>query len=236
MTPTHSTSKAGDRLANWQPRERPGQWPLVGTRISLEPLNWDAHGDGLFASIAGAGNAAIWDYMPIGPFTDLAAFRRTFEHVCDRFGWETLVFKRTRDHQIVGMASYMRIREEHGSAEVGCVAFSDALKRTAEASEAMYLMAAHVFDELGYRRYEWKCHNENKASKRAALRFGFAFEGIFRNDMVLDGENRDTAWYAMTDTDWPSVKAGYEAWLSPNNFDSDGWQKQKLATTQKRIA
>jgi len=228
MTPKHSTSETGGSLTNWQPCKQPGQWPLAGTRIVLEPLNWDEHGEGLFAAVAGAGNDAVWDYMPIGPFTDLAAFKQTFAHICDQFGWGAMVFKRASDSRIVGMASYMRIREAHGSVEVGCVAFGDALKRTVEATEAMYLMAAHVFDELGYRRYEWKCHNENKASKRAATRFGFAFEGIFRNDMVLDGKNRDTAWYAMTDAGWPSVKTGYERWLAVDNFDAGGQQKQKL--------
>ena len=228
MTPKHSPSEAGGSLANWQACEQPGQWPLAGMRIVLEPLNWGEHGEGLFAAVGGAGNAAIWDYMPIGPFADLTAFRQIFEQICGKLGWESLVFKRASDGQIVGMASYMRIRKAHGSAEVGCVAFGAALKRTAEATEAMYLMAAHVFDELGCRRYEWKCHNENKASKRAAIRFGFAFEGIFRNDMVVDSKNRDTAWYAMTDTDWPGVKVGYERWLAADNFDADGQQRQKL--------
>ncbi len=230
MTLKHSTSDASDRLANWQACEQPGQWPLAGTRIVLEPLSWEAHGEGLFAAVAGAGNAAIWDYMPIGPFTDLAAFRQTFEHVCDKLDWQSLVIKRASDGRIVGMASYMRIRAAHGSVEVGCVAFGDALKRTADATEAMYLMAAHVFDELGYRRYEWKCHNENKASKHAALRFGFAFEGVFRNDMVVDGKSRDTAWYAMTDADWPGLKTGYERWMAADNFDANGRQKRKLET------
>ena len=122
----------------------------------------------------------------------------------------------------------MRIREIHGSAEVGCVAFSHALRRTPEATEAMYLMAQHLLEELGYRRYEWKCHNENAASHRAAQRFGFKFEGVFRNDMVIRGQNRDTAWYAMTDADWPNVKAAFEAWLDPSNFDAAGQQKQSL--------
>jgi RimJ/RimL family protein N-acetyltransferase len=116
----------------------------------------------------------------------------------------------------------------HGSVEVGCVAFGDALKRTREATEAMYLMAAHVFDELGYRRYEWKCNNGNAASKCAAKRFGFIYEGVFRNDMVVRGENRDTAWFAMTDGDWPQIKAGFEAWLASDNFDAGGQQKTKL--------
>lgn len=108
------------------------------------------------------------------------------------------------------------------------MAFGQQLKRTREATEAIYLMARHLFEDLGYRRYEWKCHNENAASKRAAARFGFTFEGIFRNDMVVKGQNRDTAWFAMTDTDWPKLKLVFEAWLSDTNFDAEGHQIQTL--------
>lgn len=215
-------------LADWTRRPKPGLDVLSGTRVTLEPLDWEMHCVGLFAAVAGKDNQTLWDYMPIGPFDDLVIFQKTFEHVRALLGWQTLVFKRSSDGKILGMASYMRIREDHGSAEVGCVAFGDELKRTAEATEAMYLMAAHLFDTLGYRRYEWKCHNQNAASKRAATRFGFAYEGIFRNDMVVNGKNRDTAWYAMTDGDWPALKAGFLAWLLPGNFDADGQQVQSL--------
>ena len=131
------------------------------------------------------------------------------------------------------MAGYMRIREKHGSAEIGCVAFGRDLRRSPEATEAMSLMASHIFDELGYRRYEWKCHNGNAASRRAAKRFGFKFEGVFRNDMVVRGKNRDTAWFAMTDEDWPANKSAFEAWLSPSNFDAAGQQKKKLESFRR---
>lgn len=128
----------------------------------------------------------------------------------------------------LGMCTYMRIREAHGSAEIGCVAFSPKLKRTPEATEALRLMAAHVFD-LGYRRYEWKCNNDNLASKRAAERFGFTFEGIFRNDMVVKGRSRDTAWYSITDREWPRLDAALSGWLAPSNFAAeDGVQLRTL--------
>ena len=143
-------------------------------------------------------------------------------------GWETMVILSSVSEAIRGMASFMRIRDAHGSCEVGAVAYSHSLQRTPEATEAMYLMARHVFDDLHYRRYEWKCHNENERSKRAALRYGFAFEGVFRNDMVMKGRSRDTAWFAMTDEDWPRVKAGFEAWLAPGNFDEAGQQIRTL--------
>jgi RimJ/RimL family protein N-acetyltransferase len=213
-------------LDNWSPRPRPAPDVLNGAYVRLELLDWDTHLDGLYAAVGG--NASVWDYMPIGPFGDVAEFRKVFSYVSETFGWETLVIRSAGSGEISGMASYMRIREMHGSVEVGCVAFGDALKRTREATEAMYLMAAHVFDELGYRRYEWKCNNGNAASKCAAKRFGFIYEGVFRNDMVVRGENRDTAWFAMTDGDWPQIKAGFEAWLASDNFDAGGQQKTKL--------
>lgn len=215
-------------LADWTACQTPGDRVLTGTHVILEPLDWDAHGPGLFAAVAGPENATLWDYMPIGPFDTLAAFRETFSSVCEALNWRTLVFRRPSDKRILGMSSYMRLREPHGSVEIGCVAFGDELKRSIEASEAMFLMARHVFDELNYRRYEWKCNNDNLASKRAAERLGFAFEGIFRNDMVVKGKNRDTAWYAMTDDDWPQIKAAFERWLAAGNFDSDGRQINRL--------
>ncbi len=215
-------------LSDWTSRQRPGQWPLPGQRVVLEPLEWDIHLEGLYAAIAGPNNKDIWAYMPDGPYLAQDTFQHRFTALSAKLAWETLVIRKKAGGNILGMASYMRIREAHGSAEVGCVAFGDDLKRTPEATEAMFLMAAHVFDELGYRRYEWKCHNENEASKRAASRFGFAFEGIFRNDMVLKGQNRDTAWYAMTDEDWPDIKTAFKSWLASSNFDANGQQKQKL--------
>lgn len=220
-------------LKDWTPRERPGQWPLTGDRVVLEPLDWDVHLDGLYDAVAAPDVADIWTYMPIGPFASRDEFRHVLEAATAGHGWETMVIRRARGGQVLGMASYMRIREAHGSAEVGAVAFGPDLKRSAEATEAMSLMAAHLFDELGYRRYEWKCHNDNAASRRAAERFGFAFEGVFRQDMVVKGKNRDTAWFAMTDADWPAIKAAFKAWLSPKNFDATGQQKKKLEALRR---
>jgi RimJ/RimL family protein N-acetyltransferase len=201
---------------------------LEGYSVILEPLDWLRHRSGLFAAVAGPQNDAIWTYMPIGPFRDEEHFEAQFEAVRKRLGWEALVIRGAGSHEILGTASYMRIRETHGSAEIGCVAFGKKLKRTREATEAIYLMARHLFEGLGYRRYEWKCHNENAASQRAATRFGFMFEGVFRNDMVVKGESRDTAWFAMTDTDWPRLKSGFEAWLSDTNFATNGRQIKML--------
>lgn len=220
-------------LKNWTQKERPGQWPLTGARVVLEPLDWTEHGDGLYQAVGTKAAADTWNYMPIGPFQDQEEFQSVFEKVREALRWETLIIRRAQGGEVLGMASFMRIREAHGSAEVGCVAFGHALRRTPEATEAMYLMALHMFDELSYRRYEWKCHNENAASRRAAERFGFAFEGVFRNDMVIRGKNRDTAWFAMIDADWPAIKRGFEAWLKPKNFDAAGQQKKTLEQLRK---
>ncbi|MEL7111382.1 MAG: GNAT family protein [Pseudomonadota bacterium] len=215
-------------LSNWSRRERPGLWPLPGDHVVLEPLDWKAHMDGLFHAIAAPEAADTWTYMPIGPFDDRDDFQTMLDQVRANAGWEMLVIRKGNGGTILGMAGFMRIREIHGSVEVGCVSFSHALRRTPDATEAMYLMAQHVFEELGYRRYEWKCHNDNAKSHRAAQRFGFKYEGVFRNDMVIKGKNRDTAWYAMTDEDWPDVKRAFQAWLDPSNFDADGQQKTRL--------
>jgi RimJ/RimL family protein N-acetyltransferase len=133
-----------------------------------------------------------------------------------------------------GWASFMRIKPQHGVIEVGNVVFSPMLQRSRAATEAMYLMASHIFDRLGYRRYEWKCNAENAASRRAAQRLGFTFEGIFRQHMVTKGRNRDTAWFSMLDEEWPGRKRAFEAWLDPANFDADG--KQRRSLTQIRDA
>lgn len=194
----------------------------------LELLDWAVHGDDLYKAVCGAENDDLWTYMPIGPFVDQDTFEQIYEFVRMQFGWETMVIRDGASNAVLGMASFMRIRPEHGSAEVGCVTFGPSLKRTCQATEAMYLMARHLFEELGYRRYEWKCHNENEASRRAAQRFGFSFEGVFRNDMVVKGQSRDTAWFAITDADWPDLSAAYQAWLAPENFNTTGEQKARL--------
>lgn len=215
-------------LSNWQPCARPGQEKLTGLYVQLEPYDQSCHGEGLFAAICGAGNEDLWAYLPLGPFSKLEAFQGLLKQAHEILGWETMVIRAVGTAEFLGMASYMRIREDHGSAEVGCVVFSKKLQRTRAATDAMYLMARHVLCGLGYRRYEWKCDNANKASKRAALRFGFSYEGIFRNDMVAKGRNRDTAWYAVIDQDWPDIEAAFKTWLDPKNFGNDGKQLQSL--------
>jgi RimJ/RimL family protein N-acetyltransferase len=220
-------------LSGWTPRPTPGLVALAGARVRLEPLDWAGHGEGLFAALGGAANAEIWTHMPVGPFAEAEALRRMLEANRAGDGWRTLVARAGADNAVCGMASYMRIREAHGCAEIGCVAFGAGLRRTRAATEVLGLMAGHLFNDLGYRRYEWKCNQTNAASKRAAERFGFVFEGTFRNDMVAKGKSRDTAWYSIIDAEWPALEAGLAGWLAPGNFAADGSQIRTLESFRR---
>lgn len=215
-------------LENWTPRPRPAAKTIVGRYGRLEALDWRRHRAGLYAVAGGEANAGLWRYMPLGPYVDgEAVFERDFEARRIQDGWETEVIL-SSDARVMGMASFMRIREAHGSAEIGAVLFGHDLQRTPLASEAIFHMAQYAFDELGYRRLEWKCNSANAASMRAAERFGFTYEGTFRNDLVSKGENRDTAWFSIIDSEWLRVRAAFEAWLEPANFDGMGRQIFRL--------
>lgn len=213
-------------LANWEPCPEPGSVVLEGQYCRLEPYDETLHVAGLFEAVCGSANDALWDFIPMGPFENEAVLAQALAFTNAEHGWRTMVI--CCDKDILGMASFMRIREAHGSAEVGCVVFGPKLQRTREASESIYLFGQHLFDDLGYRRFEWKCNDANEASKRAAIRFGFQFEGVFRNDMVVKGQNRDTAWFSITDDDWPDVRQTFRQWLRSENFDRDGTQIKPL--------
>jgi RimJ/RimL family protein N-acetyltransferase len=215
-------------LSSWTPRPTPGLAVLAGTRIRLEPLDWERHGAGLFAAVGGEANSGIWAWMPVGPFPTPESLGSFLAGAAKAEGWKTLVILSQATGEIHGTASYMRIRDAHGSAEIGCVALGPRLRRTPEATEAFALMARSLFVDLGYRRYEWKCHKENEASNRSAIRFGFVFEGVFRNDMVMKGRSRDTAWYSITDEDWPKLDKALAGWLAADNFGPDGGQLRTL--------
>jgi RimJ/RimL family protein N-acetyltransferase len=199
----------------------------------VQPLDWSRHGDGLYAAVGGRANDDLWHYIPFGPFDSRDHFEQGFEGTRLSQDWKTMVISTARSAEVMGMASYMRIREVHGSAEIGCVIFGKKLQRTPEATEALALLARHVFDDLGYRRYEWKCDNANLASRRAAERFGYRFEGVFRNDLVVKGRNRDTAWFSIIDREWPTVDAALCTWLAGSNFDSAGGQRTRLEDLRK---
>jgi RimJ/RimL family protein N-acetyltransferase len=221
-------------MLDWTPRPAPDFPPTKGRFVRVEAFRPDRDGSALFAAVGGAENDVLWRFIPLGPFASADELTSALSFAAETMGWRTLVFRAPDSGTVLGTASYMRIRPEVGSAEVGCVVFSPALQRTAAATEAMYMMACHLFDDLGYRRYEWKCNNDNLASRRAAQRLGFTFEGVFRQDMVVKGRNRDTAWFSMLDGEWPRIRSAFKQWLAPENFDAAGRQLRSLAEIRGR--
>jgi RimJ/RimL family protein N-acetyltransferase len=217
----------GFPVPEWRRPPRPPRAPLVGRFCRLEPLDPARHADDLFAANALDPDARHWTYLPYGPFPDLAAYRAWMEATC--LGDDPLFFAIVDpvSSRPVGLASYLRIEPLFGSIEVGHLRFSPRLQRTPAATEAMVLMMRNAF-ELGYRRYEWKCDALNAPSRAAAQRLGLSFEGVFRHAWVMKGRNRDTAWFAATDHDWPALARVFEQWLAPANFDGDGRQRVRL--------
>lgn len=207
---------------------RPERIRIEGSYVTLEPLDPSRHGDALWRALGGAAQESLWLYMPDGPFTERAAFDA---HLEAKAASEDPLFYAIIDSQTGlarGRATLMRIDLIHHVIEVGGIVYSAGLQRTRGATEAMYLLARYVFEELGYRRYEWKCNALNEASRRAAIRLGFSFEGIFRQHMIIKGRNRDTAWFSMLDSEWPARKHEFERWLDRTNFEPDGRQKTPL--------
>jgi RimJ/RimL family protein N-acetyltransferase len=217
-------TQLGVPVEDWTPPPWPGPMRLDGRFVRIEPLG-RRHAAALHA--ANRADDAIWDYLPYGPFGDAAAYAAWVEAMAGKA--DPLFFALTDLERGTpgGVASLMRIAPEAGSIEVGHICLSPSLQRTRAASEAIFMFAAWVFRE-GYRRFEWKCHALNRGSRRAAERFGFSFEGVFRNHQVVKGRNRDTAWFAMTDVDWTCLKPAWEAWLDPANFDASGRQIRAL--------
>ncbi len=216
-------------LSDWTPRQRPAHAPMEGWFVRLEPLDAARHGDGLFeaSSIADAGDRFRWLYEnppeSRGAFDDwLGRVERSEDPM-----FFAVIDKATG--KVAGRQTFMRIDTANGVIEIGNIYWGPLVSRRPAATEALFLFARHSFDDLGYRRFEWKCNNRNAPSKKAALRFGFTFEGIFRNHLVVKGENRDTAWYSMIDEEWPVLRQAYEAWLDPSNFDAAGQQRRGLA-------
>lgn len=201
---------------------------LKGRFVTVEPFDRERHLQALWHGLGDDGINPLLTYFTQPEFAGVADFDAWLAGVQSKGGWVTHVFRDNKTGNVVGMASYMRADPANGVVEVGGVAHGPAMSRTPLATEAHYLMARHVFDDLGYRRYEWKCHNENVPSKTTAQRYGFSFEGIFRQHMLSKGKNRDTAWFSIIDGEWPVVKAAFEAWLSPENFDAEGKQIRKL--------
>jgi RimJ/RimL family protein N-acetyltransferase len=219
----------GVAVVDWKAPPIPLAAPLQGGYARVEPLDVATHSDSLFAAFAQDRVEQGWTYMGYGPFVDKTQFDEWLVGNC--LGADPMFFSilEQRSGAALGMASFMNINPAGGSIEVGNIHFSPSLRRTRVATDAMYVMMRYAF-EMGYRRYEWKCNAFNAASRAAALRFGFSYEGVFRQHMVVKGRNRDTAWYACVDHEWPGLRVAYETWLAPENFHSDGNQRTTLAS------
>ena len=224
----------GEPLPDWTPAERPPRSAMEGRYCRVEPLDPAAHAADLLAAYSEDREGRIWTYLPYGPFDSLSHFQDWMTETClgeDPFFHAILD---RRSGQALGVASYLRIAPDIGTIEVGHINYAPRLQRTVAATEAMFLMMRRVFDELGNRRYEWKCDALNAGSRAAAERLGFVFEGIFRQATIYKQRNRDTAWYAIIDNDWPTVKHAYQSWLDSANFDSDGRQATRLGSYRLR--
>jgi RimJ/RimL family protein N-acetyltransferase len=233
MVRIKSVCASADLPMDTEPARRPQRLGLDGRRVRIVPLDANAHADALFASAGGQQNEALWQYLFEGPFATRAAFEASLRQKALS---EDPLFFAILDNasgDAVGYAAYMRIEPAHRVIEIGSILFTPRLQRTIGATEAMYLMARHVFEDLGYRRYEWKCNTLNAPSRNAALRMGFTFEGIFRQHMIIKGRNRDTAWFSMLDSEWPKRKAAFEQWLHPSNFDANGRQRISLSVLNR---
>ncbi|MCX5579992.1 GNAT family N-acetyltransferase [Kaistia terrae] len=215
-------------LVDPTPAPRPQRVSLEGRHVRIVPFDLAAHGREIFDASSGAENDGLWAYMGNGPFADFETFSAYYAEAAKKEDPLLFAILDKNSGRAVGHATYLRIAPQDRAIEVGNILYTPLMQRTIGATEAMYLMARHAFEDLGYRRYEWKCNDLNAPSRRAAQRYGFHFEGIFRQHMIIKGRNRDTAWFAMLDSDWPRVKAAFEAWLDPANFDAQGKQKSRL--------
>ena len=225
----HLGQPIGFPLPGWQPRPRPPRRAIDGRCCRLEPFDAERHAADLFAAYGEDAEARIWTYLPYGPFASLELFTKLMQ---GHFSGDDPLCHAILDRssgRAVGMASYMRVDPSAGSIEVRSIAYAPRLQKTPAATETMYLMMRRAFDELEYRRYEWKCDALNAPSRAAALRLGFRFEGIFRQATVYKGRNRDTAWYSIIDREWPALKQAFERWLDPGNFDAHGRQRESLS-------
>lgn len=222
-----------EHMTHWTARERPERIVLDGRYVRLEPLSTARHSDGLFAASNVVDASAKFEWLNETPPTDAASFRAWMEQVEQSQDplFFTVIDKATG--QVAGRQTLMRIDAANGVIETGSIYWGPLMARKPAATEALFLFAQYVFDDLGYRRFEWKCNNNNAPSKAAAVRFGFQYEGLFRQHMIVKGLNRDTAWFAMTDKDWAQLKPAYLAWLDPANFTASGQQIRRLQDCMK---
>jgi RimJ/RimL family protein N-acetyltransferase len=216
----------GDLVPGWSARPRPSGGPFAGRFCTVVPLEQD-HAAGLFTECAEPGDDELWTYMSDGPFPGERSFTAWVARIVADAGSVPVAVLDTAGRP-GGLARFMRVDCANGVVEIGGIVWGRSLRRTPAATEAIHLVAAHAFEDLGYRRLEWKCDALNAPSRSAALRLGFTYEGCFRNHVVVKGRNRDTAWYAITSQEWPGVAAAHRRWLDPANFDPEGRQRQRL--------
>jgi len=219
----------GFSIGDWTPPVRPPAEPMIGRYCRLERLDADRDGQSLFDAYALDSEGRNWTYLPQGPFESYGEFHIWLSDMAKLDDPFFFTIIDAESQTSVGIASYLRITPPAGSIEVGHIHYSPLLQRTPAATEAMYLMMKQAF-ALGYRRYEWKCDALNAPSRMAAQRLGLSYEGVFRQATVYKQRNRDTAWYATIDREWPDLKQAFEQWLDPNNFDNDRNQKIRLST------
>lgn len=219
----------GEPICDWTTRKTPTKRKMEGRYCYLECLTPGKHVEDLYAVYGPESAVENWTYLPLEKFEDQATFAAYLESASQsKDPLHYAIIDKTTG-KALGTLALMRINQEQGTMEVGFVIYSDQLKKTRIATEAQYLAASYAMDELGYRRYEWKCDVLNEPSKKAALRLGFVFEGVFRQALVYKGRNRDTAWFSIIDSEWPEVKRKLESWLDPENFTEDGKQIKSLS-------
>ena len=222
----------GPILENWQVPCLPNGKPLEGRYVRLEKLDADLHAVSLFNVFRG--HEWVWDYMPVGPFASSDGFESWVREATESDDILFYAILNQETGEYGGFASFLRMKPISGSIEVGFIAMAPVLQRTRAATEAMHLMMKWAF-ESGYRRYEWKCDALNRPSRSAAQRLGLSYEGIFRQATVVKGRNRDTAWFAAVDTEWPALHGAFETWLAPDNFDANGKQIQRLSDLTAKV-
>jgi RimJ/RimL family protein N-acetyltransferase len=202
---------------------------LRGEYVLLRPVDPAGDAASLYRdSHPPEGDERIWTYLPYGPYERVETLEGYLLEAAASADPVFFAIAPLPEERPLGIASYLRITPDEGAIEIGHIWFGKSLQRTVAATEAIFLLARHAFDDLGYRRLEWKCNALNEASRRAAERFGFTFEGVFRRHQVVKGRNRDTAWYSIVDDEWPAIRAAFETWLAPDNFDAAGRQRSSL--------
>ena len=235
--PTRSTPPSTAPVPDPDPRERPLHEELVGRYVTLEPLNAEQHAAELF--VAGSGDpqrTRIWDYLPYGPFTSEEQLRK---HLAAQEASTDPLFFALRPKatgKAEGVASLMRIDEKNGVIEIGHIWLGPGLQQSVAATEALFLMIDEPMTQLAYRRMEWKCNAANAGSRAAAVRLGFLYEGTFYQHIIVKGHNRDTAWFSILDHEWPALRANFQAWLAPENFDENGRQRQSLGESNRALS